>query len=1153
MRNTNHIILTFLSLFLVVLPGTLLSQQSNDQKSAELAGLKSEREELFIKEEQQVLEYIERNKVPRSYISTEGVSYFIDHIDDWGNPVYIKTFNLDAAKTVGVDKLRQGGGLGVNLRGTGMNVGVWEVFGVKQTHQEFGNRVLTQEAAGEIDNHATHVTGTIIAAGINPVAQGMAPEARALLYTASNDVAEMTGRAKPDQTGLLLSNHSYGLSLGWDFNNGSWEWNGNASISPNEDYRFGLYDAKSRDMDRLAFNAPYYLIVKSAGNDRTDVGDGSRPPDGPYDIIGTWGNAKNILTVGAVEKIPNGYTGPQDVQISSFSSWGPTDDGRIKPDIVGVGVSLISPISTSDEAYGSLSGTSMSAPNVTGSLALLQQLYKQETNNFMRSATLKALIIHTANKATNSDGPDYRHGWGLLNAAGAAKHILDRDNLNVFMQERVLAEGGTYEVAIHPVPGTKVTVTIAWTDPEGTPSPAELDPTDLKLVNDLDIRLVDDAGNEAMPYILAPENPGRAAQRGDNFRDNVEKIELFNPEPRRYRVVVSHKNTLKNGQQAFSLLITQTADFADGDRRTLYWIGDDGEWSNGANWSLSSGGIAANTVPVSTDRVVVDENSFSGNNQFISLSGNVEVFSFTWLDKGNNGLALNNHTLRSNSDLVVSSDSFSLSSAGTFSVRGNGLFDLGANALPDLNLYFDAANGNWSVSDFLDVNRVQLNRGNLSLSGVLGEIKELVTSGSNGKSLNLSGANISGLSLFELGGSSLNFSAENAQLSFMDTNEALMKYSGIDFGGTFINPGGTLLVDISNGSIQRLEGKGVIDVLNSSRIDSLFLDPGAQLKVGAGNVLSISNFWSISSSSANPVSILSSIANEIATISVDTYEKFCFNNLVIDHVNYSGEAKVSIGLNSTTTNAVGWLSQECNDVLFADFDVLYNCIDGMTYLENRSSGTISGYSWDFGDGNLSTGENGYNQFTSEGPFNVTLTIANGGNVESVTKSVTMLANPALNNNKVIQNNDQLVSEKAGTAYQWFVNDELLEGETARIYQIGNLGGDFFVVTFNEGCNSISDSVTVEVTGIEDVITDKTLLDQIYVYPVPVEDDLTIQWPEASIPSRLVLMDLHGRSIYYDEIKSENNTFVVPMKFLPSGMYWLRIESDRGVFIRKIIK
>src|SRR5690606_23634167 len=88
-------------------------------------------------------------------------------------------------------------------------------------------------------------------------------------------------------------------------------------------------------------------IVWAAGNDRSDTGDGSHPapPDGNggtgFDSIGPEGSAKNNITVGAVLKVPD-YTGPSSVVMSAFSSWGPTDDGRIKPDLVAAGVSIFS-------------------------------------------------------------------------------------------------------------------------------------------------------------------------------------------------------------------------------------------------------------------------------------------------------------------------------------------------------------------------------------------------------------------------------------------------------------------------------------------------------------------------------------------------------------------------------------------------------------------------------------------------------------------------------------------------------------------------------------------------------------------------------------------------------------------------------------------
>ncbi len=110
-------------------------------------------------------------------------------------------------------------------------------------------------------------------------------------------------------------------------------WRGDVSISTTTDYRFGFYDSRAAQYDAIAYNAPYYTIVKAAGNDRGESGGGPQGPDGGvngFDCIPTESVAKNIITVGAVQNVAN-YTQPSDVLMTSFSSWGPTDDGRIKP------------------------------------------------------------------------------------------------------------------------------------------------------------------------------------------------------------------------------------------------------------------------------------------------------------------------------------------------------------------------------------------------------------------------------------------------------------------------------------------------------------------------------------------------------------------------------------------------------------------------------------------------------------------------------------------------------------------------------------------------------------------------------------------------------------------------------------------------------
>ncbi len=144
---------------------------------------------------------------------------------------------------------------------------------------------------------------------------------------------------------------------------------------------------------------------------------------------------KILITVGAVNKVPS-YSGPESVQMSGFSSWGPTDDGRIKPDLVAAGVNLFSLSAANDSSYTTLSGTSMASPNVTGSLLLLQELYKNlHSGNFMRSSTLKALAIHTAKETGIYPGPDYSYGWGLLDDQAAAKLLLNQNDLDVVVKE----------------------------------------------------------------------------------------------------------------------------------------------------------------------------------------------------------------------------------------------------------------------------------------------------------------------------------------------------------------------------------------------------------------------------------------------------------------------------------------------------------------------------------------------------------------------------------------------------------------------------------------------------------------------------------------------------------------------------------------------
>ncbi|MBW4888625.1 S8 family peptidase [Mucilaginibacter sp. HMF5004] len=514
-----------------------------------------------------------------------GGAVVLQGVDKLGFPIYAKTVNnIIAAASTRTNTVQPGGLLGLNLTGSSSalvnKLAIWDGSGVYAAHQEFaGKNIQFKDATPLIYiDHAAHVAGTMIAAGTYAPAKGMAFGATSLLsYDFSNDINEMATAAA---AGLILSNHSYDHGGGWyyDTDQTRWEWDGLPGDTV--DYRFGFYDTYAQSYDQISYNAPKYLMVFAAGNhrgetgpnvgttyygyntrtDKTIVNKGPRPAtissNGGYDVISASNTAKNILSVGAVNPLPFGPSTGSDISIAYFSSFGPTDDGRIKPDICGDGVNVLSSGSTAPDAYLYESGTSMASPNVSGSLYLLQEYYAQKNaGNFMRSATLKALVCNTALDA-GRPGPDYIYGWGLLDVAKAAQAITD-NNTKSLITEKTLGQGQTQTFTVTASGNGPLVAGIVWTDPAGTPSAlGTINDRTPKLVNDLDIR-VSDGSTTFRPWVLDPTAPGANATTGDNIRDNVEQVYIAGAVPgKSYTITVTHKGILTNASQDFSLVVT---------------------------------------------------------------------------------------------------------------------------------------------------------------------------------------------------------------------------------------------------------------------------------------------------------------------------------------------------------------------------------------------------------------------------------------------------------------------------------------------------------------------------------------------------------------------------------------------------------------------
>lgn len=442
----------------------------------------------------------------------DGRDYYIEDIVD-GRPVVGHTYNIVAQATNSAKTVVEGGSLGLGLTGKELPpIGVWDPGRVSTTHPEFGGRARFGDAAGSIGSHATHVAGTIAAAGIDARAKGFVPQARILAYSSSGDVGEMTAAARD---GMLLSNHSYG-SEGFDY-------------YPN--------------WDKVALVSEYYLPIRATGNGG----------DSLYKVVTNHGNCKNIMTVGSVGDLADGFTGPANVTISRFNRFGPTTDGRIKPDIMSNGQGLYSTKHTEDgvDTYGSSSGTSMATPAALGSMALMQEYYfNTHRKTFMKAATLKGLVIATAHEI-GAPGPAYNSGWGLINTRGAVDIILaDDGGRGGVLKELTLGNLDTLTFTFRPKAGEIPSAVICWTDPLAVASLPQSAP---KLVNDLDLRVAID-GKSHLPWKLDPSSPSDAAFKGDNILDNVEKVSAEKSGGEVMTVRITHKRTLA-APQNFSLII----------------------------------------------------------------------------------------------------------------------------------------------------------------------------------------------------------------------------------------------------------------------------------------------------------------------------------------------------------------------------------------------------------------------------------------------------------------------------------------------------------------------------------------------------------------------------------------------------------------------
>lgn len=554
--------------------------------------------EQFVKEHNIQEELIHNYK--KNHRSTDFTKFSLQRIYN-GLPIFYTTANDESIVTIRANSLQPNGDLGLALTGAGITAGVWDGGKVRETHQELsGPKIEFGDGATSFSAHSTHVTGTICAKGFVPRAKGFAPQANAKTYFWDNDTSEMTSFAAD---GFLVSNHSYGYGI--------------TNTFPTS--RFGYYDQTSADFDKISEIFPYYQIVLAAGNSRNNALNQVFAKGG-FDMLTGATVSKNAIVVAAVNSVPL-YNGPTSVTMSSFSNYGPTDDGRIKPDISAKGVNVYSCNFLTDTTYETLSGTSMAAPAITGLIVLLQQHYKNLNENFMKAATVRGLLCYTTDEAGSSIGPDYEYGWGLANGKEAAKLISSNGKTSLLL-ETTLTDKIVYTKNVSISTPRALSVAIAWTDPVAfgaVVTPVIEDNRTTNLVNNLDLKIIDANGTVYFPWKLDPNslfNP--ATQNSDNNVDNIEKVFIANAPAGTYTIQVTNKGTLIAGTQDFSLIAAGLDDMSlsasDFDKNNLIEL-----YPNPAkeyiNYSLPSSFVLQKITVYDTLGKVIKEFDAQNNNR----------------------------------------------------------------------------------------------------------------------------------------------------------------------------------------------------------------------------------------------------------------------------------------------------------------------------------------------------------------------------------------------------------------------------------------------------------------------------------------------------------------------------------------------------------
>lgn len=971
---------------------------------------------------------------------------------------------------------------GRHYDGRGVNVALGD-DGIIGPHIDYTGRIDQSNVTSNSGNHGDHCAGIIFGGGnLDPKEKGMAPGSFLYVYDPfeNQDMASTDYYTKQ----IRITSTSYGQSCN------------------------GGYSSDARDADMQTRQMKSLIHVMSCGNSGTsncNYGAGA----GWGNITGGKKTAKNMIAVGNLDNFD---------ALNSSSSRGPVHDGRIKPDVCAVGTNVNSTINTN--TYTQMTGTSMACPGVAGTLAQLYQAYRElNGGQDPHSALMKGVLLNTADDIGNP-GPDYKHGYGRINALKAVKVL----EAKTYFQDSVSQAGKKTFALTVPANVKQIKAMLYWHDYEANAGVSKA------LVNNLDFTIVDNTSATILPWVLDPRPNATTlnanATRNTDTLNNVEQITIDNPAAGNYSLEVNG-TAVPQGPQTFFVIyqfiydeITVTypmggESLIPGNTEYIRWdaFGSSGTFNvsystnNGASWTtiISSAAATARsaswTIPTTVTgqalvRVIRGSVRDSSDANF-NIIGVPTSLTINWVC---------NNYLRFSWGGVTGANGYEVSKLGATTMdsvrRVTGTSVILDNVGTGEEWYSVKAIGPNGVIGRRAIARIK-NPGNLSCTSITANFTASDSVFCSGKTVTFTPVSNAGPNTL------YSWSFPGGTPSTSTDKFPTVTYN---YGGNY-NVVLTVIDSVSGaGTRTKTNYIQVTKFANAGTDQTICQGSTAQLQASGGLTYRWSPATGLSDTTiSNPVASPSTTTTYNVKV---TNASACIDNAVVTVtvipppvINSGGNKTACEGefvtLNATATGAssMRWLDNN-NSVIATTGVAVINALSTKKYYVEAFAGACK-------------------------------------TRDSIT--VTVLPKPM---KPVVSRTNDILSTSTFSNYQWYRNGSLITGATQQQYTITQGGVYKVTVKDASGCSNTSDDVVAFPSGIE-----IQTLDKITVYPNPASHVLNLI-NQSGKEHTLDLLDMNGKLVLTAKIQTGANELLV--NDLAKGVYQLRLVSDEGSQTARII-